>query len=336
MSMSEPLRWGILGTARINRALVPPLRASKRNTLTAIASRDLARAREVAAQWDVPQAYGSYDALLGDSSIDVVHIPLPNDLHAEWTVRAARAGKHVLCEKPLAISLAGVDRISAAAHAAGVVVAEAFMYRHHAQTLKVLDLVGNGALGEVRLVRGSFTFNLDRPGDVRLQPAQGGGCLWDVGCYPVSFARFVLGAEPAEAFGWQVTGPTGVDETFAGQLRFPSGALAQFDCGFRAPFRTEIEVVGSEGSLRVNRPFKPGVKETMHLARGDTVEAVETEGGELYLGEVEDMADAILLGRPGRVSLADSRGNCAALLALLRSAREGRPVMVSGDDAAGR
>jgi predicted dehydrogenase len=331
--MSEPLRWGILGTARINRALVPPLRASKRNTLAAIASRDPARARDAAAQWDVPQAYGSYEALVADPAIDVVYIPLPNDLHAEWTVRAARAGKHVLCEKPLAISLAEVDRIRAAAQAAGVVVAEAFMYRHHAQTLKVRELVGSGALGEVRIVRGSFTFNLDRPGDVRLQPAKGGGCLWDVGCYPVSFARFVLGEEPREAFGWQVTGPTGVDETFAGQLRFPAGALAQFDCGFRAPFRTEIEVVGGEGSLRVSRPFKPGARETMHLHRGDAVEAIVTEGEELYLGEVEDMADAVLLGRPGRVSLADSRANCAALLALLRSAREGRAVAVSGGDA---
>jgi len=332
--MSDSLRWGILGTARINRALVPPLRESKRNTLAAIASRDLARAREAAQQWDIPQAYGGYEALIADPSIDVVYVPLPNDLHAEWTVRAARAGKHVLCEKPLAITLAGLDRITAAAHAAGVVVAEAFMYRHHAQTLKVKELVASGALGEVRLVRGSFTFDLSRPGDVRLEPAQGGGCLWDVGCYPVSFARFVLGAEPVEAFGWQVTGPTGVDETFAGQLRFRSGTLVQFDCGFRAPFHTEVEVVGSEGSLRVARPFKPGLAETMHLARGETLEAIETKGEELYLGEVEDMADAILLGRPSRVTLLDSRGNCAALLALLRSAREGRPIAVVGSEPA--
>jgi predicted dehydrogenase len=330
--MSEPLRWGILGTARINRSLVPPLRASKRSTLAAIASRDLARAREWAEEWDVPQAYGSYEALLADPSIEVVYIPLPNDLHAEWTVRAARAGKHVLCEKPLAISLAGVDRITAAAHAAGVVVAEAFMYRHHPQTLKARELVKSGALGEVRLVRGSFTFNLTRPGDVRLEPAQGGGCVWDVGCYPVSFARFVLDEEPVEAFGWQVTGKTGVDETFGGQLRFRSGVLAQLDCGFRAPFRTEIEIVGSEGSLRVARPFKPGLGETLYLGRGDAVEEIGTEGQELYLGEVEDMADAILLGRPSRVSLADSRGNCEALLALLRSAREGQPVAVSGGE----
>jgi xylose dehydrogenase (NAD/NADP) len=329
--MSQRLRWGILGTARINRALVPPLRESPRNTLAAIASRDLGRASEAAKQWDIPQAYGSYDALISDPGIDVVYVPLPNDLHAEWTVRAARAGKHVLCEKPMAISLAGIDRIAAATHAAGVVVAEAFMYRHHAQTLKLRELIREGALGKVGLVRGAFTFTLTRPTDVRLQPAQGGGSLWDVGCYPVSFARFALDEEPHEAFGWQVAGPSGVDETFAGQLRFPSGALAQFDCGFRSPFRTEIEVVGSEGTLRVPRPFKPGASETLLLTRGETTETIPVDGQELYLGEVEDMADAILLGRPPRVSLVESRGNCAALLALLQSSREGRPVAVSGE-----
>jgi predicted dehydrogenase len=331
--MTQPLRWGILGNARINRALIPPLRESSRNTLAAIASRDLARATEAAKQWDIPQAYGSYDALLSDPSIDVVYIPLPNDLHAEWTVRAARAGKHVLCEKPMAISLVGFDRITAAAHAAGVVVAEAFMYRHHAQTLKLRELIREGALGRVGLVRGAFTFTLNRPNDVRLEPAKGGGSLWDVGCYPVSFARFALDEEPHEAFGWQVTGPTGVDETFAGQLRFPSGALAQFDCGFRAPFRTEIEIVGSEGTLRVPRPFKPGVGEALLLTRGETTETIAVAGQELYLGEVEDMADAVLLGRPPRIGFGESRGNCVALLALLQSAREGRAVKVDGESA---
>jgi predicted dehydrogenase len=175
-------------------------------------------------------------------------------------------------------------------------------------------------------VRGAFTINLTRDVDPRLDPTQGGGSLWDVGCYPVSCARFVLGEEPAEVFGWQVTGRTGVDETFTGVLRFPSGALATFDCGFRAPFRTHLEVVGSEASLVVPRPFKPGVAETIVLARGEETQELAIAGQELYLGEVEDMADAILEHRPPRVSLAESRGNVATLVALLRSAAEGRPV----------
>ena len=328
MGPGTKLRWGILGTARINRALVPPLGASGRNELLAVASRSLERAEAEARQWGIPRTFGSYEALLADPAIDVVYIPLPNGLHAEWTERAARAGKHVLCEKPLVLSLEEADRMASVARETGVVIAEAFMYRHHPQTAKVRELVAGGAIGVPRLVRGAFTFTLTREHDVRLDPAQGGGSLWDVGCYPVSFARYVLGEEPVEAFGWQVTGPTGIDETFVGQLRFPQGALAAFDCGFRAPLRTLLEVVGSEGTLTVPRPFKPGLVEQIVLRRGDQSETIEVAGQELYLGEVEDMADAIRLGRPPRVTLTDSRGNAAALLALLRSAREGRPVAV--------
>jgi predicted dehydrogenase len=323
-----PLRWGILGVARINRALVPPLQSSARHALVAIASRDGARAAEAARQWGIPRAHGSYEALLADREIDVVYVPLPNDLHVEWTVKAARAGKHVLCEKPLALSIADVDRVETAAHEAGVVVTEAFMYRHHPQTLRVKEMVSSGAVGTVRLVRGTFTFDLTNGGDYRLDPAQGGGSLWDVGCYPLSYARFVLGEEPVEAFGWSVTGPTGIDETFVGQMRFPGGAIASFDCGFRSPYRTQVEIVGSEASILVSRPFKPGLEERLVLTRGDETREIAIAGQELYRGEVEDMADAVLLGRPPRVSLTESRGNVAVMTALLRSAASGRPEPV--------
>lgn len=318
------LRWGLLGTARINRALIPALRASDRNELWAVGSRSLASAEAYAREWGIPRAFGSYEALLADPAIDVVYLPLPNSLHAEWTVKAARAGKHVLCEKPLALSVEEVDAVAAAGRAAGVVVAEGFMYRHHPQTWRVKELVDSGAIGTPRLVRGSFTFDLSREGDVRLVPTLGGGSLWDVGCYPVSYARYLLAAEPVEAFGWQATGPTGIDESFAGQLRFGDGAVAQFDCGFRAAFRTHLEVVGREGTITVPRPFKPTPSETVLLTRGDATESIPVEGPpELYLGEVEDMADAVLRGKPPAVSLADSRANVAALVALYRSAREG-------------
>lgn len=324
------LRWGILGTARINRALIPPLRASARNELVAVASRDLERARAYAAEWGIPRAFGSYEALLADPEIDVIYNPLPNSLHPEWTIKAAQAGKHVLCEKPLATTVEEVDAVAGAARQAGVVVAEAFMYRHHPQTLKVKELVAAGAVGQLRLVRGAFTFNLTRPGDVRLDPALGGGSIWDVGCYPISFARLIVGAEPLEVFGWQTLGPTGVDEAFTGQMRFAGEVYAQFDCGFRAPYRTHIEVVGSEGSLTVSQPFKVGFGAQIILTRDDGMETIPVPDQELYLGEVEDMADAVLLGKPPRVSLADSRGNVATIVALLRSAREGKPVKYVG------
>jgi predicted dehydrogenase len=324
------LRWGILGTGRINRALIPPLRASARSELVAVASRDPERARAYAAEWDIPRAFGSYEALLADPEIDVIYNSLPNSLHPHWTIKAAQAGKHVLCEKPLAMTIEDADAIAAAARQAGVVVAEAFMYRHHPQTLKVKELVAAGAVGQLRLVRGAFTFNIARPGDVRLNPALGGGSIWDVGCYPISFARMVIGAEPVEVFGWQMTGPTGVDEAFTGQMRFPGEVYAQFDCGFRAPYRAWVEIVGSEGSLSIPQPFKVGFDAQIVLTRDDGVETIPIPDYELYLGEVEDMADAVLLGKPPRVSLADSRANVAAIVTLLQSAREGKPVKCVG------
>lgn len=330
MTSDTILRWGLLSTARINRSLIPPLRASPRNRLIAVASRDLAKAEAYARAWNIERAFGSYEAMLESPDIDVVYISLPNSLHAEWTIKALRAGKHVLCEKPLTTCVEDVDAIAAAAQEAGRIVAEAFMYRHHPQTLKVQSLIAQGAIGDVRLVRGSFTFTLTDRANVRVNADLDGGSIWDVGCYPISYARAMFGAEPIEAFGMSFIGPGGVDETFVGTLRFGENAYAQFDCGFCAPFRTHMEIVGSEGIIIIPRPFKPTAHETIYIGKAsDRLEPLAIEGPELlYLGEVEDMADGILNGSAPRISLHDSRANVAAIVALLRSAREGRPVKV--------
>jgi len=320
------LKWGLLSTARINQAVIGPIRASKRNQLEAVASRSLEKARKYAREWNIPRAFGSYEEMLADPQIDVVYISLPNGLHAEWTIKAAQAGKHILCEKPLALSEQELDAMQKAAEQAGVVLAEAFMYRHHPQTLKIKELVTNGEIGDLQLVRGCFTFNLQNPGDVRLAAELGGGSIWDVGCYPISYARFLVGAEPQEVFGWQHSSAEGVDLTFAGQMRFPGDVYAQFDSGFRTPFRAHIEVVGSTGSLLIPTPFKPEQKEKILLRRGDEVKELRMPGQELYIGEIEDMANAILLGKATRISLAESRGNLATILALLKSAQKGTPV----------
>ncbi|MCS7055099.1 MAG: Gfo/Idh/MocA family oxidoreductase [Thermoflexales bacterium] len=335
-SMGMPgatLRWGLLSTARINRSLIPPLRASPRNRLVGVASRDPARAEAYAQEWQIERAFGSYEAMLASPEIDVVYISLPNRLHAEWTIKALRAGKHVLCEKPLATRIEDIDAIIAAARETGRVVAEAFMYRHHPQTLQVKSLIERGTIGEVRLVRGSFTFSLTNRSNIRVNADLDGGSLWDVGCYPISYARAMIGAEPVEAFGMQFTGPSGVDETFIGTLRFGENIFAQFDCGFGAPFRMHMEIVGSEGLIVVPRPFKPTARETIYIGKaGDQLEPLTIEGPELlYLGEVEDLADAILNGAAPRVSLEDSRANAAAILALLRSAREGKPMPIQSE-----
>ena len=325
--MAEPiLRWGLLSTARINRDLIPPLQASKHNELAAVASRNQGQAEAYAREWDIPRAYGSYEALLEDPEIDVIYNSLPNHLHAEWSIKALRAGKHVLCEKPMALTLSEMDAMSAAAKETGLVLAEAFMYRHHPQTLKVKELVDSGALGLIRLIRGAFTFMLTGDRDIRLLPEMGGGSLWDVGCYPISYTRMLVGTEPLEVFGWQVRGPSGIDETFTGELRFAGDVLAQFDCGFKSQLRWQMEIVGSQGTLHVPSPFKPGYNEKLFLSRDDQTETIIVPGQELYMGEVEDIADAVLRGKPQGVSLRDSRGNAAAILALLESAGKNQPV----------
>jgi predicted dehydrogenase len=325
---SKILNWGLLSTARINNALISPLRESKRNHLLAVASRSQESAQAYAKQWKIPRAHGSYEALLADPEIDVIYNSLPNHLHAEWTVKALDAGKNVLCEKPLALSVEEVDMMAAAAQRNGRVLAEAFMYRHHPQTLKAQEMVKGGSLGTLKLLRGSFTFLLTREGDIRLDPAMGGGSIWDVGCYPISYMRSIVGAEPLEAFGWQVTGPTGIDDTFVGQLRFDGDLYGQFDSSFVIPFHAYIEIVGSEGTLIIPQPFKPGLNEKMYLVRDGKTETVKIKGQELYLGEVEDMADAVLLGKAPRISLEDSRANVAAIVALLASARTNQPVTI--------
>ena len=325
----QPLRWGLLSTARINDALITPLRNSKRNKLVAVASRNQATADAYAREKKIPQAYGSYEALLADPDVDVIYNPLPNHMHAEWTIKAVEAGKHVLVEKPIALSVAEVYAMDAAAKKHNRVVSEAFMYRHHPQTLKVVELVKTGKLGKVQVVKGCFTAVFTRDNNFRWDPAQGGGALWDVGCYPLSYTRTILQAEPLEVFAWQRTGKTGVDETLVAQMRFAGDIYAQFECSFAIPFRAEMEVLGSEGRLVIPTPFKPGEKEHIHLTRANNAtDTITIKGQELYSGEVEDMADAVLLGQPARVSLADSRANVAAIQALFESARTGKPVAI--------
>jgi len=320
------LAWGILSTSRINASLLPPLKASARSRVVAVASREVAKARDYASTWGLGRAYGSYEELLADGDLDVVYISLPNHLHAEWAVKALRAGKHVLCEKPLALSVAEIDTMTAEAAKAGRVLAEAFMYRHHPQTRLVRELVAGGAIGKPASMRGSFTFRMKSESDHRLLAASGGGSIWDVGCYPVSLARHLAGTEPLEAWGRAMMGRGGVDESFFGELLFPGDLVFQFDSGFRSPYRTRFEVSGELGTLVVESPFKPQGGDKVIIRREDRVEEIAVSPAELYAGEVADLEACVLDGKAPAMDLADSRGNAAALAALLASAREGRPT----------
>lgn len=322
------LRWGLLSTARINRLIIPAVRAAARSEVTTVASRSIEKGRAYAAEWNIPRVLGSYEALLDDPAIDVVYIGLPNSLHADWTVRALEAGKHVLCEKPLALTVADVDRITSAAMRADRVATEGFMYRHHPLTHAVEAIVRSGRLGAIRGFKGAFTFPLTRAGDVRFDPALGGGSLWDVGCYPVSYACLLAGEAPAEAFGWQQLSETGIDLEFSGMLRFAGGRIAQFDCGFVGPFRAEMEVIGREAALRITRPFRADELSRLILTAGDETEMLPFETAPPFAGEIADMEAAALDRRLPRVLLSESRRTIHSSAALYEAARIGRPVQL--------
>lgn len=327
--MSGPLRWGLLGTAHINERLIPALRAARRSVVAAVASRDASRVDAYAKTWTIPTAHAGYDSLLRDSSIDAVYIPLPNSLHVEWTLRALDAGKHVLCEKPLAMSGDDVDRVEAVARARERVVAEGFMYRHEPLFARLLDLVRNETVGALRTINSGFTFSRTRHPDVRLDPSLGGGSLWDIGCYPVSAVVGLIGQPPVDAFGWSSKAATDVDESFSGMLRFPNQVVATIHSGFRAAYRTWLEVSGADGVIAVPNPFKPSPKESIEIRRGQSVETIAVEGSSLlFVREVEDFVAAALDGREPTVTLRDSRTTAASLAALSRSAELGRPVQL--------
>ena len=317
------VRWGILGTARINRRLVPAFKASRRGHLVAVASRSLARAAAHARDFDIPRAVEGYQALLDDSSIDAVYIPLPNTEHVPWTLRAIAAGKHVLCEKPLALDPRDVDRISTAAAARNVIVEEGYMYRHEPLTMRVMELIKDGAIGEVRAIVSGFSFLLDTANhsNIRFESGLGGGALWDIGGYPVTYTQLIAGHEPKVAFGVAHRTSSGVDDEFMGLLRFEHGLTANIYASFRAEPRTWLEVIGTAGTLSVPNPFKPGPLETLELERGGALERLDVPGSPLlFAREVEDFEARILDGAPAVVSLAESRRTAATLSALHASA----------------
>jgi xylose dehydrogenase (NAD/NADP) len=320
------LRWGILGPGRIAPRIVRALAANPRGEVHAVAGRDPDRARAFAERHGAPMTHATYAELLADPSIDVVYVALPNGLHAEWTIRALDAGKHVLCEKPFALTVAEIDAIASAAARNGRIAVEAFMYLHHPQTLRTLDLIRSGALGRVQLVSGAFSFLLTHPGDPRIDPDLGAGSLWDVGCYPVSASRLIAGEEPDGVAAFARSDERGVDRTFVGQLRFPSGVLAHFESGFDAPDRERLEVVGSEATLVLDHPFLPapdGPPASMTIRRDGEIETIEVEQADSYRAEVDDLQAAIFDGTTPRVSIPFSRGSIATLVALDQAARSG-------------
>ena len=330
--MVMTLRWGILGAAHIaRRRILPAMARSRRHAVVAVASRDSARAREVAAQFAIPRIHDRYEALLADPEIDAVYNPLPNALHRTWTEQAAHAGKHVLCEKPLGVTAEDAAAMVAACAMRGVVLQEAFMYRYHPQIDRLRGLLHEGVIGAPWLVRAWFSFTTGS-GNIRLDPTLGGGGLLDVGCYAVNISRLVLG-EPVSAAAEAVY-EDGVDVRLSGLLAFPEARAALVDCGLRAPQRQGCEIVGTEGTIRLARPFQPeDDPATLLLTTPHGTTAVEVPGTNQYTLMLDDFAAVVLDGTPRRYPPSDAVANMRALDALALAARTGTRQTVAPTDA---
>jgi predicted dehydrogenase len=319
--LDAPVKWGILSTANINRKVIPGAHASNKVELIAVASRDLRRAEEYAREWKIDRAYGSYEALLEDDDVEAVYISLPNKLHCEWSIRAVEAGKHVLCEKPMSRDVGDVEAAFDAAENAQRILMEAFMYRHNPQTKRLRQLVDEGMIGDLRVVRSCFSFSLYDAENIRLRTELEGGSLMDVGCYCVSGSR-LLGGEPESVYGQQFIGPSGTDWVFTGAMRFPDDVFAQFDCGTALPERDELEAIGSDGSLFLDDPWhcqQPAIE----LRRDGGVERIEVERADSYRLELENLSDAIRGAADPLLDRDDAVGQARAIDALYRSAASG-------------
>jgi D-xylose 1-dehydrogenase (NADP+, D-xylono-1,5-lactone-forming) len=315
------MRLGIVSTADINRKVIPGAHASKKVELVAVASRDQRRADDYARTWEIERAYGSYEAMLEDPDVDAVYISLPNTMHREWSIRSLEAGKHVICEKPFSRRASDVEAAFDAAERTGRLLTEAFMYRHNPQTRRLSELVRDGAIGELRVIRSAFSYSLYDADNIRLRTDVDGGSLMDVGCYCVSGSRLLAG-EPETVSGHAYLGPTGTDWVFAGALRFPGDVLALFDCGTCLPERDELEAIGSEGALFLDDPWHCN-NPAIELRRDSGVERIQLEPVDSYRLELENLADAIAGEAPLLLGRDDALAQARSIEALFRSAETG-------------
>lgn len=330
MSYRRPVAWGILGTGNIARKLAAAIRETSSGEIAAVGSRNLDSAKEFAKEFGAERAFGSYDEVLSCEAVEAVYISLPNHLHAEWTMKCAASGKHILCEKPFTVNHVEAERVIGAVRSARVFLMEAFMYRCHPQTAKLVQIVRNGDIGEVRLIQAGFTFNLGPQYDnIRMRSDAAGGSIMDVGCYPVSMARLIAGAahgnpfqNPTEVRGAaQIGSRSRVDELATASLKFPGGCVAALSCGTQVNSDLTLRIWGSEGHVLVPQPWFPGQKSARLLVQRngeDTpTELLVDSPASLYGNEVDYVANAIRTGdleaRTPSMSWADTLGNMTAI-----------------------
>jgi predicted dehydrogenase len=334
----EPVRWGILGTADIAmKKVIPAMRGSPASVPYAIASRDIAQARAAADRLGIPRAYGSYEELLADGDVEAVYNPLPNHMHVPWSVRAAEAGKHVLCEKPIALSAAEARALLAARDANGVQMAEAFMVRTHPQWELVAQLLTEGRIGPLRLISGHFSYFRRDPEDIRSVPEWGGGALMDIGCYPIFIARWMFGAEPTDVVAMLERDPDlGVDRLTSAMLRFPTGQ-ATFSCaGQLVPFQ-RMQIYGERGRIEVEIPFNAPPDRATRIfvddgtqLGGASARTIEIAAVDQYRLQADRFSEAVRGEGTVPVSIENAIGNMVVVDGLVQSASSASWVAVPG------
>ena len=324
MTANEPIRLGILGGGRIvSRRILPALKTSPEVKLEMLASRRDGVAGSLADEFAIPQICHSYEELLASNDVDAVYVPCAGDEHHRWTLAAAKAGKHVLCEKPLAPSAHEAEEMVAACLENNVVLMEAFMWRHHPRALHAKELLDEGAIGNLRIITVNFSFNIDRS-DWRLDPARGGGAMWDLGCYGVNASRFFTSEEPTDISAAAHWWSTGVDMSMRIGLTFPDEVLANIDCSFEAPFRCRLELVGDDGRMLIEPAFQPGDAPQIQLwrsaERDHPVEVIDCANDDQYACQLTHFAKSI---RNGKLLAPAENGllNMKTMEAILRDAR---------------
>ena len=327
------VRWGILSTARIGtQKVIPALQASELGEVVAIASRDRRKAEATARQLSIPVAHGAYQDLLDDPNVDAIYNPLPNHLHVEWSIRALRAGKHVLCEKPIALNAAEAETlVEAATRHPHLKIMEAFMYRHHPQWQRAREIVASGVLGGLRTIQSFFSYFNDDPANVRNQADIGGGALMDIGCYNVSLSRLLYGAEPLRVLGHIERDPQfGTDRLTSGLLEFEQGT-ASFTCATQLAPWQRVQVFGSQGRVEIEIPFNAPPDRGCRIWRQHAggIEEIVFEACDQYRLQGDAFARAILDDMPVPTPLSDALANMKVIDAVVRSAEEGRWIEMS-------
>lgn len=319
------LTWGVLGTARVaQKAIIPAIQALKHQKVVALASRDLNRAREFSAPFQIPQLYDRYEDLLSDDNVQAVYIPLPNSEHAPWALKALQAGKHVLVEKPFATSAQEAQEILALAEEKGLVLMEAFMYRYNPRVAKVLELVQGGDLGKLRFIESSFSFPLENPDDIRLIPSLGGGALYDMGCYCVNYQRLLAGREPLTVQANAYLGQSGVDFQMSAQLDFGEQVFGHFTVAFNSTSQQLLRLVGSEGVMLVSMPFNArGLETQAILQHGEKQKIYKFKGENDHSLMLEQFYNVACRHKEPAFAVADSVQNAKVIDALFASVAGG-------------